>query len=213
MDAWVPDITWSGAGSGTEGDLVIRQGSHVHRQGSSHAWGREWMERGLIIFFGGVDTVDNPLQPAAGADLGCGCRRGQHVDELAWGVDADASSQGLRARAQSVHSVVRRGGPANVDGRWRQGPRDDVDGGTRGEPGSCCGSSRVGLWTVSGVLPGMPGRALPTRLSTACGSVDEGGRGELPEGRSRTGRGATHRWGEACGQRGIAGYPWVSDYP
>ena len=109
------------------------------------------MERGLIIFFGGVDTVDNPLQPAAGADLGCGCRRGQHVDELAWGVDADASAQGLRARAQSVHSVVRRGGPANVDGRWCQVPRDDVDGGTRGEPGSCCGSSRVGLWTVSGV--------------------------------------------------------------
>ena len=122
MEAWVPDITWSGAGSGTEGDLVIRQGSYVHRQGSSHAWGREWMERGLIIFFGGVDTVDNPLQPAAGTDLGCGCRRGQHVDELAWGVDADASSQGLRARAQSVHSVVRRGGPANVDGRWCQGP-------------------------------------------------------------------------------------------
>ena len=93
------------------------------------------------------------------------------------------------------------------------GPRDDVDGRTRGEPGSGCGSSRVGLWTVSGVLPGMPGRALPTRLSTACGSVDEGGRGELPDGRSRTGRGATHRWGEACGQRGIAGYRWVSDDP
>ena len=45
MDAWVPDITWSGAGSGTEGDLVIRQGSYVHRQGSSHAWGGNgWRE-------------------------------------------------------------------------------------------------------------------------------------------------------------------------
>ena len=153
MDAWVPDITWSGAGSGTEGDLVIRQGSYVHRQGSSHAWGREWMERGLIIFFGGVDTVDNRLQPAAGADLGCGCRRGQRVDELARGVDADASSQGCRARAQSVHSVV----PANVDGRWVPGPRGAVDGPTRGGGGVCCGSSGVHLWTVPGVLPGMPG--------------------------------------------------------
>lgn len=157
MDAWVPDITWSEAGSGTEGDLVIRQGSYVHRQGSSHAWGREWMERGLIIVLGVVDTVDNHLQLAAGADLGCGCRRGRRVDEQAVGVDADGSSQGGRARAQPVHSFVRSVDTSNVDEPWICAPGPQVGAATPGEGSLGCGACGVCLWMASGVLPGMPG--------------------------------------------------------
>lgn len=68
QSAWAADITRSSASRGTEGVLVIRRpvlSSHViHSRATSHAWGRDQMERGLIVVIGGVDDVDNRLWPA-----------------------------------------------------------------------------------------------------------------------------------------------------
>jgi len=50
----------------------VRDFRVIHSRASSNAWGRDRMERGLIVVIGAVDDVDNHLQAAGAADPGWG---------------------------------------------------------------------------------------------------------------------------------------------
>ena len=81
---WDADITRFGGSRGTEGSLVILEGARVsviHTGARSHAWGRDRMERGLIVVIGGVDSVENSLDPAVRGLCGWGQARGHDVHE------------------------------------------------------------------------------------------------------------------------------------
>ena len=112
QSTWDDDITWSSASRGTEGVLVIHSSGRlvglIHSRPSSHAWGRDRMERGLIVVIGGVDSVDNCRAAAHDGESGWGQVRGPAVDDAQGGVGECHESPGAAVPAQSVHMLLRR---------------------------------------------------------------------------------------------------------
>lgn len=216
QSTWDDDITWSSASRGTEGVLVIHSSGRlvglIHSRPSSHAWGRDRMERGLIVVIGGVDSVDNCRAAAHDGESGWGQVRGPAVDDAQGGVGESHESPGAAVPAQSVHMLVRRQmwettsvvGPGNpgesaeqvVPAAW------ETRGGDEGRLPTAL------LWTRSGVLPdfmGLVGTHKIVHRLWICGQT----RGEGPSstalaGRSRSGLGGRTGWGEACGKHGDA---------
>lgn len=180
----------------------------IHSRPTSHAWGRDRMERGLIVVIGGVDSVDNCRHAAHDGESGWGEVRGPTVDDGQRDVGESWESPRPPVPAQVVHMLVRRlmwetvhvvgpGNPGNgvlqVVPAAEEGRRavptalsvDDIGRvdrvrGTHGYPQDC--PQVVDLWTKRGRGAGAGG----------------GHR------RSRSGLSGRTGWGEACGQSGDA---------
>lgn len=190
--AWVPDITRSGPRRGTEGPLSSARQAVVHRPGRSHAWGKDRMERGLIVVIGGVDTVDNPAGPRRPGHRACGRACGRRGERQGPGVGDASSSPGRRRPAQSVHRpahtvVLRLGGRSRRVARTptavtRRRPSASL--GVPGFPQARCGDgdSGDGSVLVPASFDDPQGCPHPVDLWT------EGGRREIAADRGRRSR-------------------------